>query len=318
MTHDSDIWLADLMRGFERLQPADEATRACLARMAGFDWRPLGKPQPAPKPGLAAPPPQATAPTPRPPAATPIAPPPGDGASIEEDLPLIGTAAPEPGTEWEAVKPLEPPPSAPREQPPYLPLFRPEWGRHLATTLARIPRPMGPVDEEQLTRAMSQGTPVTRIPRRPIWSLSLGVQLLLDVGPGMEPFAGDQIALAALFRDAVGPGQTREVQFADCPSRGVIEDGEVVAYSPPDPGVPVVAVSDLGLGGPPTHLARSRPVEWLALARRLAAQGSHLRILVPYERSRWSADLRDSLCLIEWDRPTTAGSIRRLIAQGVN
>jgi hypothetical protein len=312
LKHAADIWLGDLLRAFDALQPGDESTRALVARMAGFDWMPARPPDTVAGPEVApaAKPAEAAV---RPPPSPPPEPPAEDSQQIEEELPLVGTSAPEPAPGWRSVPPLDPYPAGIRPSLPYLPLFRPEWCRTLVTTLASVPLPIGPVDEARLVVAIARGSPVRHIPRRPKWSLALGVQFLVDVARGMEPFAGDQTRLLALFQECVGCDQTHDIQFADCPSRGVFdEEDALVPYRLPDPGVPVVAVTDAGLGPSPSHLGRSQPGEWIALSRRLRAQRSPLRLLVPCERARWPAELREAVCLVEWDRPTTVGTVRRL------
>jgi len=315
--HDSDIWLGDLLQAFHSLSPGDESTRATLARMAGFAWSPrLEKPAPPKPPAPVSlemekePPTDIRPPTPP---SQPSPPETLDGQ--EQDLPFIRVANPEDtSTEWQRILPLETYQAGQgRIPPPYQPVFRPEWSRTLSTTLAATELPIGPVDEERLVVAAASGHPITVIPRRLQWSLALGMQLLLDVGPAMEPFMTDLLQLSMLFRECVGPDHVQEARFIDCPGRGILKGITMEAYQPPDAGVPVVVVSDIGIGGPAMHVNRSRTDEWLDLARLLGARGSALLVLVPYPEEQFPGELHGGPVLVEWDRSTTAGTVRRLL-----
>jgi hypothetical protein len=77
----------------------------------------------------------------------------------------------------------------------------------------------------------------------------------------------------------------------------------------------VIAVTDLGLGGPPDLLDRARPAEWLTMGSLLAARGSPLVVLTPWPRERIPPALHGHIAIIEWDRPTTANRVRRLLEQ---
>ena len=162
----------------------------------------------------------------------------------------------------------------------------PEWARTLVTTLAARRLPGRAIDEARLVRELANGHPLRRIPRLRRWTLTLGVQLLIDVSPGMEAFAADQIALSGALRRGRGRGAHGGVAVCRLPLRGVFADADDVVWRAPQPGVPVVAVSDLGLGAPPDHLARAGVQEWLEFAARLAARGSRLTVLTLAARPR--------------------------------
>ncbi len=250
MKRDSDIWLGDLLRAFHVLAPGDETTQSKLARMTGFAWMPrtptVEAPEP-PKPDRAVQESEPVADVR--PSAQPRQPsPPDDLDGTEEELPFIGiTESTGPSNEWKSVRPLAPYQHGQgRIPPPYQPVFRPEWSRALAVTLAATPLPIGEVDEARLVSAAASGMPTTVIPRKSCWSLALGVQLLLDIGPAMEPFIMDEIRLLELFRECIGPDHVQEARFVNCPSRGVLNGAILGAYRPPQMGVPVVAVQRRG------------------------------------------------------------------------
>jgi hypothetical protein len=87
----------------------------------------------------------------------------------------------------------------------------------------------------------------------------------------------------------VGRSAVEPVSFRDAPTRGALPEGRRrwQDYVPPAAGTPVLAITDLGIGGPPTHPARARAGEWADFAAQLDRRESALVALVPYPRSRW-------------------------------
>jgi hypothetical protein len=148
--------------------------------------------------------------------------------------------------------------------------------------------------------------------------LRLGVQVLLDVGIGMEPFTRDQTRFVAAIRSVVGRSHVETAQFVGCPARGALAWPYVEwrPYRRPDPGQPALALTDLGIGSAsgPDH---GTPAEWLAFAQALARQNSPLVALVPYPRSRWPQPLQGRITIVQWDRPTTVGHTRIALGRGV-
>ena len=314
MKHGGDIWLGDLLSSWQALAPGDEATRAAMARLLGFELATVQPEAPAAAPSATPPAPPAPETTARHPPPVEVSPAGAKQQYFVSDLPrasepLYGR---DPQREWQAVEALARADTVARPAAAPPELFRPEWARTLVTTLAARRLPGRAIDEARLVRELANGHPLRRIPRLRRWTLTLGVQLLIDVSPGMEAFAADQIALSERFVEAVGEAHMEEWLFADCPLRGVFADADDVAWRAPQPGVPVVAVSDLGLGAPPDHLARAGVQEWLEFAARLAARGSRLTVLSPWPRAHVPSALGECIAFVEWDRPTSAAQVRRL------
>ena len=318
MNRNQQIWLGELIRCWEALAPADDNTRKTLAGLIGLEWQPPvdqrgTEATPAPEPELPPPVEPSAAPPPQPVTQLPEEPPPNPQASelprvaIEEEAQLQAA-------EWDAVEVLNPPQPHNRQYNNQLPpLFRPLWSRTIVTTLASRRLPIGFVDAERLVSTMAAARPVERIPRQPRWTTMKGVQLLLDKTPGMAPFMSDQAALAALFDDCVGGEALERLHFFDSPLRGVVIGGKKAAYRPPQPGVPVVAVTDLGLGAPESHFNRAAPGEWLSLVQLLAARDSTLTILLPWPAAAADPGLQRCTAIVEWDRSTSATLVRRLL-----
>lgn len=315
MKHGSEIWLGELLRSWQALAPGDEATQAAVARLLGFELAAIEAPPP--EPVAPAPLPEPARPERAAPHPPPAGPPPARPVPqhFVPDLPRASEPLRErdPQREWQAVEALARADTVARPAAAPPELFRPEWARTLVTTLAARRLPGRAIDEARMVRELANGHPLRRIPRLRRWTLTLGVQLLIDVSPGMEAFAADQIALSERFVEAVGEAHMEEWLFADCPLRGVFADADDVAWRAPQPGVPVVAVSDLGLGAPPDHLARAGVQEWLEFAARLAARGSRLTVLSPWPRAHVPSALGECIAFVEWDRPTSAAQVRRLL-----
>jgi hypothetical protein len=76
----------------------------------------------------------------------------------------------------------------------------------------------------------------------------------------------------------------------------------------------VVIVSEMGIGGPLVNPHRASGREWLDFAARVEAAGCPLVALVPFEPRRWDPRLARRITFVHWDRPTTAGAVRRAVA----
>lgn len=317
MNRNQEIWLGELIRCWKALAPADDNTSRALAALIGFEWKTQvdeggAEAKRAPEPELTRPGELPGAPPPEPVTERMDEPPPDPQAS---ELPRIeiDEEAELQAAEWDSVEVLQPPQANTQQYNNLLPpLFRPLWSRTIVTTISSRRLPIGFVDAEQLVGTMAAARPVVSIPRRPRWTTMKGVQLLLDRAPGMAPFLSDQAALAALFHDCVGGEGLARLHFFDSPLRGVVIGGRKSAYRPPQPGVPVVAVTDLGLGAPEGHFNRAAPEEWLNLAELLAARDSTMTILLPWPAAEVDHGLRRRTAIVEWDRSTSATLVRRL------
>jgi hypothetical protein len=302
---------ADLVTAVAELAPADPERAREIAVLLG-----LRSP-----PARVAMPPVPTAPPPEP-AADTLTPPPATERPVAEHrasagvVPsqLIPLAADGPATADEgwllAMEPLDQrSPEQTYEVLAVEPLFEPRWTvgiifAALATDVAGRP---------DLTRAvdvMASGSALGRMPSFPRPSLRRGAQVLVDLGAGMEPFRRDQESFVAVLRRALGDERVEVLHFADCPSRdvGVPGAAEWAAYRAPQSGIPVVLLTDLGLGSAATE---ARPTEWRAFLDGIRAEGSPCIAFVPYPPERVPRLLRTAALVVRWDRPTTAGWVRR-------
>jgi hypothetical protein len=171
----------------------------------------------------------------------------------------------------------------------------------------------GPENLEMLVHLLASRQFPLELPRRQRPSLLRGAQLLVDVGRSMTPFRHDTAVLADVVFGTVGRTNVRRMVFADSPLRGMGTGARwtwTSGYVAPDVGTPVLVVTDLGIGGPADHHARSRAHEWITLAERLRRRGSPLVALVPYPPHRWPDALVGQLAIVTWDRRTTLSDVR--------
>ncbi len=130
-----------------------------------------------------------------------------------------------------------------------------------------------------------------------------GLQILVDIGESMTPFREDQRQLVRHLHDLVGDEFFEVFQFRGTPEREaqpVTTQREIESYTPPPPGTPVLALTDLSIGALSAGSLYVPPSEWLAFARRLQGEGCPPVAYVPYGRDRWPVSLRGIMKIIHW------------------
>ena len=216
---------------------------------------------------------------------------------------------------WRSAKPLEPVTTRHLQGVhDHEPLLPPGRASSILAVAVETQDLNGPVDIDRLVETVARARPVQQLPRLPLSSLVRGVQLLVDTGLGMEPFARDQQELASELRRVVGRSRVTELRFRNTPTRGA-GSGPVwtwASYLPAAPGTPVLVLTDLGIGGPRVFPQRSQAWEWRMLAEFLARRGSSLIAFVPYPSSRFPPGLARSMTIVPWDRTTTISTVRSL------
>jgi hypothetical protein len=202
-----------------------------------------------------------------------------------------------------------------RAPPPPSPLFGPPAGRAILTAALATSVAEGDVDIQAIIDTLSRARPVIELPRLHAPTLRRGVQLLIDHGPGMVPFCADQAGFIDAIDDVLSDDRLEVLHFAGCPSRGVGPGvrSRWTEWSPPPPGTPVLAVTDVGLGGSPLDSDCASPEEWLRFAHHARDEGVALFGLVPYGASRWPPELARAMTLLHWSERTTVGEVRRAV-----
>ena len=314
------VSLGDVVRVNIELRPGDAETAETIREMLGIEHAPVASAQPgvgewSPSlPGPATPVRPVRLP-PKPASASSSAS--GKGRTIVKTVKTATSSSP--ATTQRPVW-LEQPgdslgPAGHAAPPAPLPLFGPPRGRSilsaaLATTVAE-----GDVDIDQVTGTIAERRPLRELPRHPVPTLRRGVQLLLDVSAGMDPYRADQQTLRKALDDILSDDRFEVVSFAGCPSRGAGSGAreQWSAWEPPPAGTPILAVTDLGIGSTPFDEDRASTAEWLRFAQRVRSEGFVLLALVPYEARRWPAALARAMTLLHWSERTTVGEVRRAL-----
>ena len=204
------------------------------------------------------------------------------------------------------------------ERPEQLePLLTPKWTFGVIHSAAATPSPRGPIDVDRLVDEMARLRPVEAVPRRTRDSLHRGIQLLIDIGDGMQPFRRDQRELSDTIVRLVGDEHVDQLRFRGCPTVG---DGAGpgplntwATYRPPEALTPVVVLGDLGLAAAPGTPRHGVLDQWVLLADRLHRSASRIAAFVPYPADRYPPDIRSRISLILWDRTTDVSAVRHAI-----
>lgn len=313
----SDVWFGDLVRAVAAMGRSDPETLGAVSDLLGVCAGPHREPvRPSEAPVTDPPPPLSPclpesgraapeAPAFRAPALTVAAPITDEGPQLL--TPLVRAGRPPAGWTMPSL------PTASRTGTPPLrqPLLAPRSASAIVQAAVCRREPDGDVDIPRAVARLAKGLPLHTLPRRPTPTLRFGVQVLVDRGPGLQPFYRDQDELVARIRNTVGRDTTEVLYFENSPldGAGPADRWEWHAYTPPAPGTRVLVLTDLSLGGPTQHRQGGR-AEWERFFGRLTHAGSAPVVFLPYPRHRWPAWAADRVRLVPWDRRTTVGWVR--------
>jgi len=239
----------------------------------------------------------------------PIQPKPDQAGAVE--VPLLEPSVRETvtPTRWDVAALPLPGPENVTPVLPYESLFAPRSTAAILQSLVSRIVEGGDIDTDTLIEIIADGRPIDRLPRRQTRTLRFGVELLVDLSEGMQPFRRDQVEIVESVRRLAGREQTKVAYFADAPLRGA---GSGVAwtweaYRPPNPKTRLIVLSDLGIGGPPLSPRTALPEEWLQFVEQVQQHDCDVIAVVPYPRHRWPAAISSVLPILQWDRVTTTG-----------
>ena len=309
-----DIWLADVARALADVRPhTDEQVRA-VTRLLGFAAPQHGRdpdPDREPRPAGAA---AGESPGPQEQDADDAS---DSGAAARSaettGLPLLTPVGRQPVSTvgWG-------PRSLPRvnvgqlgARPAREPLLAPRGAAAILQATTARKTAEGPLDVPAIVDLLARRQVLGRLPRAVKPTLRFGVEILVDLGLSMRPFAGDQTQVVAQVQAVVGTQRTSVTYFADAPGRGA-GSGPPRGwrpYKPPERGTRVLVLSDFGIGGPRLYGQRSQPEEWRELVGDLRREECDAVALLPVPPDRWPPWLSALLPLVCWDRTTTVGTI---------
>ena len=188
--------------------------------------------------------------------------------------------------------------SEPTETPQTTPLFGRVHRRGILSAAMATLASEGELDVDAIVETLAAGRPLLEFARLERQTTRRGAQVLLDRSRGMAPFREDQKQLVDALDHILGDDHFKVERFVGCPSRGLLPahstrglvsrmlDRDQPIWRPPPPGTPIVAITDLGIGGSPLDDERATVAEWVSFAHRVRNAGFTLVGLVPYEASR--------------------------------
>jgi len=218
------------------------------------------------------------------------------------------------GPEWFA----QPTAVAPRERgAPRAALFPQHTAPGLLSAAVATLWPGGQPDIDRLIEHIITSRPFRDVPTLRVPSRSRGVQLLLDRNAPMTPFYADQGDLVRSFASVVGKPRCEVFEFVDDPAAACAYS---VADQPtawrPQPGRPVVVVTDFGMGESSGSAPRLPPQGWRSFAIALKRRGCPLIAIVPFPPAGWPVWVERHFIAIHWDPRTRAENVRALVGTG--
>ncbi|MET0209611.1 MAG: hypothetical protein ABW220_11270 [Burkholderiaceae bacterium] len=317
--------LGDRIEAFGKLLPADAATVALLAEMLRPREAQGGLKSAARR--AAAPAPSAQTPAPGD-SLTGTKPDTGSNSPLSAPLPAPG---PMPPTGTTKVTPLARKPfvrstssgltslapvsgtSRSREPPP---LISANQTRAILATLVARPHEGLAVDVPALLDRIERGVPLVSLPRREVWSVRRGVQLLVDCSAAVTPISNDIETIERRLVSILGKERLDHRYFAGCPSRscGTGDRSTWKMWRPPTNGAPVIALTDLGCAGVASNDDWAGAEEWSRFAQMARAAGSTLVVLLPFPVQRVPMELARCITVVPWNESLSAARVRRILA----
>ena len=317
----AEVGLGDLLVALERLQVADPAVAARIARclgMADLPGPPVARPRGAWNPAHF----RSDHPPPRPPPSLPRglpelppieATPAAAGAALETWLEALDPVPGPPAPEWLRPVSAEPP----AQPPPREPLLGRCTAAGVIAAAVATRRPGPDLDLYRLQELVVAARPLRSIPRLPTPTLQRGIQLLLDGGESMSAFLDDLSDLRTRCEQVVGRTRCASYSFGSDPQAAVSwrVDGSETTWRP-EPGRPVLLATDLDMGARPAAEDWVSARTWRRFAQRCRSAGAPVVAFVPLQPSRWPRELAACMTLVHWDPRTTAAAVRRLVGPG--
>jgi hypothetical protein len=219
--------------------------------------------------------------------------------------------------EWaNEIEPLSPAASEESSVPlPLEPLFNPQWTRAILSGSLSTTVYEGPVDVPRVLDRLARMESLSTLPRLPVPTARRGVQVLVDKSQAMEPYLSDLEYLQERVRRVIGQSRVKVLHFVGSPLRGAGAGPRRLwkNYQPPYTGTPVLLLTDLGIGQPLLSDEQASEQEWLHFVALIQKARCPLIAMVPYAPSRYPSAIARALIIICWDRSTTAGKVRSIV-----
>jgi hypothetical protein len=304
---------ADLLRAFTELEPSSDEQKGAIARALGLEWKMTKAAIPLPpEPEMARPDPMAQVEI-------------GIPRRVDDSIVTVPTvtavvnftvSGPTKKTTasalW-ATPPGEfegtPARTTPVEVPP---LFLPRWTRAILSTALAVRSRTGTPDIREVVSEVARGHLLRKLPQLYADTMAQQVQVLVDVGDSMLPFAADQRSAIKTIRAVAGFDRVTVLKFTGSPLRGAGTDdeGDWNEFIFPSSKTQILMLTDLGIGRSPLTETLASVNEWRRFGRELRRRRIACTVFLPYPAKRWPSALAGQFRLVAWDRSTTASSVK--------
>lgn len=176
----------------------------------------------------------------------------------------------------------------------------------LRLLLSRVVRE-GPIDTERMITDLARGAYISELPRQPVRTLRFGVQVLVDIGQGMQLFIRDQQELLNRITAITGRHACDVRYFAGNPlSNGRGPGWTWKPLTAPPRGTRVLLLSDFGQHRAGAGAERVDIATWQTAITTFQRGGCLPVALTPLPARRQPSWLRALMPVLTWDRTTTA------------
>ncbi|MGD9210636.1 MAG: formylglycine-generating enzyme family protein, partial [Desulfobacteraceae bacterium] len=157
------------------------------------------------------------------------------------------------------------------------------------------------IDLHKVVRKIARMRPMRRLPRLTRRSWARRCLLLVDYDVRLLPFWLDMRQLCLQLVRIRGRNGLDLIYLEQGPCGPMYRDGDdgaLPAFRPPEPGTPVLILSDLGLLGDTEQVK----TDWLRFGRKLRQHGVAPVVLTPAPRRKWTIAAANVFRMACWDR----------------
>jgi hypothetical protein len=198
------------------------------------------------------------------------------------------------------------------KQLPYLePLFDGKYSRSLIFAVGSIVKSGKKIDIRKISDQIASGRIAARIPFLPARQVCREINLLIDIGEGMEPFSRDAEEIAKEMEKLMGKETMKILFFRNCPLDEAGSDtiDTWKTYNFPEAGKPIVILTDLGCAPTSASHCLFSIEQWNRYLQKANMRGCQVTALIPYNANRWPRQLINKMRIVRWDRNTKVRDI---------
>ena len=190
------------------------------------------------------------------------------------------------------------------------PLIRAGKLRAILSELLADDREVGAPDILRMVGMISRGEVIHRVLRLPRRATARRILVLIDTGAGMEPFARDQMRLAAQIKLLLGADRIAIKSFAGTPLAGLMDPVSFAGTRfEPNAQDRILILGDWGAVPPRFNPERATPDEWKEFAA-VAGKAAPIAVLTPYPEKRWPRTRLARVTFLHWSEKLVVGDVR--------